>query len=392
MRSRKSRNAFALACAISAAVCASAAAQPAPAIALVDPADAPQWQTWTKDAGWRIISAPGDAKDIDSRVLALAEAVREAVRTGADPARIYLAGRGPAAAAVFYTISRIPDLWAAAIAIEGSPMAAVDTDRLFTANFTAVPVLWASKGAGDEALAGKLKTAGLNVEWRPAATLSPSIAFEWLGRHKRDAFPAEIDCETNSPQFASCYWIRMSKFDAAERNDVLPSTRLLGELHASLDLGSFGFDKNEPGPGVLVAYLPPKYQGQLKTGDRIVALEGKPIENAAAYLDLLSKYTESKPVVATIQRGKDRVRIDTAIVMPRREAVVTARVQGKFDAAERELQIISRTVKEMQVTVPPEWAQDSRLLWNGVALEKIEAPGCWLLTIDKELLHAARCQ
>ena len=97
-------------------------------------------------------------------------------------------------------------------------------------------------------------------------------------------------------------------------------------------------------------------------------------------------------MVATIQRGKDRVRIDTAIVMPRREAVVTARVQGKFDAAERELQIIRRTVKEMQVTVPPEWSQDSRLLWNGVALEKIEAPGCWLLTIDKELLHAARCQ
>jgi hypothetical protein len=71
---------------------------------------------------------------------------------------------------------------------------------------------------------------------------------------------------------------------------------------------------------------------------------------------------------------------------------VTARVQGKFDATDRDIQIVSRTIKEMKVTIPPEWAQDSHLLWNGLALEKIEAPGCWLLTVDKELLHAARCQ
>ena len=48
--------------------------------------------------------------------------------------------------------------------------------------------------------------------------------------------------------------------------------------------------------------------------------------------------------------------------------------------------------KEMKVTVPPAWAQDSRLSWNGLALEKIEGPGCILLTMDKELLRAAKCQ
>ena len=53
---------------------------------------------------------------------------------------------------------------------------------------------------------------------------------------------------------------------------------------------------------------------------------------------------------------------------------------------------MSRTIKEMRVTVPPQWAQDSRLSWNGLALEKIEAPGCYLLTMEKELLRAAKCQ
>src|SRR3954451_19386506 len=99
MRSRNSSNAFARACATSLLAAAAAAAQ-TPAIALVEPSDAAQWQTWTKDAGYRLIVAPA-GKDIDSRVLALAGAVRDAVKDGVDPARVYIAGRGAASAAVF---------------------------------------------------------------------------------------------------------------------------------------------------------------------------------------------------------------------------------------------------------------------------------------------------
>ena len=69
-----------------------------------------------------------------------------------------------------------------------------------------------------------------------------------------------------------------------------------------------------------------------------------------------------------------------------------ARAGRSILAADREIQIVSRTIKEMKVTIPPQWAQDSHLLWNGLALEKIEAPGCFMLTVEKELLHAARCQ
>jgi len=47
-------------------------------------------------------------------------------------------------------------------------------------------------------------------------------------------------------------------------------------------------------------------------------------------------------------------------------------------------------VTELRVTIP-ELCVGSGLMWNGLAMEKMEKPGCILLTIDKELLHAAAC-
>jgi hypothetical protein len=375
---------------ISLLACAAAGAQ-TPAIALVDPTDAPQWQTWAKDAGWRVIS-PAPADNPDARVLALATSVREAIRDGADASRIYVAGRGAASALVFYAISRMPDLWAAGIAIEGGPQPAFDSGRIFTANFRNVPVLWLSSTESDRSSADRLRSGGLPVEWRNAAGLSPASVFQWLGDHKRDPFPGEVDCETNSPQFARCYWIQMTRFDPAERNDVLGSTRVERSQTPSLDLGAFGYKADEPGPGLLVSQLPDKYSGQLKLGDRIAAIDGRPIETPQRYLEMMARYTESRPAVVTVQRGKDRIRLETFVVVPKPDAIVTARVRGQFLPADREVQIVSRAVKEMRVTIPAAWAQDARLSWNGLALEKMDGPGCFLLTVEKELLRAAKCQ
>ena len=193
----------------------------------MDAADAVQWQNWTRDLGWRVIAPEGaPGANIDQRVQSLAAAVVAAIRDGSvDPARVYLAGRGDAAAAVFYAISRVPDLWAAGAALGGSPKAALDTNRVFAANFTNVPVIWL---AGDDAkpLVEKLTAAKLNVDWQSVSGgANAAGVMQWLAQHKREAFPLAIDCETNSPTFASCYWIQMTKFDPAERNDVLASTR-----------------------------------------------------------------------------------------------------------------------------------------------------------------------
>ena len=362
-----------------------------PAIALIDPADAAQWQTWVKERGWQVITAPAGNTAIDPRVQALVAAVQDAIKKGAiDPARIYLAGRAESAAAVFYTISRVPDLWAAGIAVAGSPQAAVDSDRIFTANFTHVPVLWISAGADDQALADKLKAGGLNLEWRAANSTTNGAIFEWLTKHQRDEFPNEIDCETNSPTFAHCYWIQMAKFDVNERNDVLPSTRIKAGASASLDLGGFGYKPGDPGPGILVSYLPDKYSGELKLGDRIVAIDGRPIEDGRQYAEIMSKATEGHSV-ALVARGKERIRMETRIVIPRRDPVLTARVEAQYLPEDKEIQIVSRTIQEMRVTIPPHWAPDAKLFWNGLVLEKIESPGCLVLTVEKELLHAVKC-
>ncbi len=381
---------------ISLLACSLAAARSpsqAPAIALVDAADAPQWEALAKSAGWRVIT-PGPAENPDARALAVAEAVRKAEAAGGiDPDRVYLAGRGGAAALVFYTVSRVPDLWAAAIAIEGSPQPAIDTGRLFGANFQHVPVLWVGNRAGDQALAARLDDAGIHVEWRAAdQSLTDAALLAWMGARSREPFPARIDCETNSPAFAGCYWIRMTKFDAGERNDVLPSTRIAAAPSAALDLGGFGFHPTDPGPGVLVSMLPPKYSGPLKVGDRILELEGRPIGDARQYIQAMAKYTEEKPVVVTVERGRERMRVETRVLLPRREPLVTARVQAEYLPSEKQVQIVSRTVTEMRVTVPPAWAQGAQLFWNGLMLDKLEGPGCLVLSIDKELLHAARCQ
>ena len=364
-----------------------------PAVALLDAADAVQWQIWTREPGWQVIAPPGAlAPDIDSRVRALAAAVESAIQSGSvDPARVYIAGRGDAVAAVFYAISRMPDLWAAGAALGGSPKAAIDSNRIFAANSTLVPLLWLSQ---DESrpMVEKLTAAKLNLEWKPASgNFNAAALIQWLARHKRDAFPLSIDCETTSPTFARCYWIQPTKFDANERNDVLASTRIPGGTGAALDLGGFGFKVDDPAPGVLVTSLPGKYSGPLKSGDRLIALDGKPLASARQYVELLEKFTEEKPATVTVQRGKERIRVETRITLPQRESGVSSRVQAQYLPAEKEIQIISRTIAEMRVTVAPEWIP-ATLVWNGLTLENLREAGCWMLAVQKELLRAEKCK
>jgi hypothetical protein len=369
-----------------------------PAVALLDADDAVQWRIWTREFGWQVISPPVDAATgIDSRVRALAAAVESSIQSGSvDPARVYIAGRGDAVASVFYAISRMPDLWAAGVALGGSPKAALDSNRIFAANSTLVPLLWIAAD-DSRAMAEKLTAARLNLEWHPLERPPASGGFntaaliQWLARHKRDAFPISIDCETNSPTFARCYWVQPTKFDASERNDVLASTRIPGGTGAALDLGAFEFKVDDPGPGVLVTSLPAKYNGPLKNGDRLMALDGKPLASARELLELLEKFTEEKPATVTVQRGKERVRVETRITLPRRDSGVTARVQAQYLPAEKEIQIISRTIAEMRVTVAPQWIPAS-LVWNGLSLENLEEAGCWVLAVQKELLHAEKCK
>jgi predicted esterase len=367
--------------------------KPAPTIALVDAADAAQWQSLMAGSGWQIVSAPADPDaNIDKRVQALALKVEEAVKAGtADASRIYVAGRGDASAVVFYAIARMPDRWAAGVALGGSPKSAIATNRVFAVNFTNTPILWASSGANDSDYAAKLKLDGLNVEWRTSTGLTNQAILEWMAARVRAEYPLTVDCETNSPTFASCYWVQPTKFDAGERNDVLPMTLIPGDAGSAFDLGGFGYRGNDPGPGVTVAFLPEKYNGPLKVGDILEALDGKPIENAHHLAQILEKADATRNAVVMVRRGKDRIRIETRIVVPRRDPVVTARVKAEYMPEYHQIVLISRAVTEMRVTIPAEWIPGD-LLWNGLTLENVKTAGCYALKLEKELLHAGPCQ
>ena len=311
-----------------------------------------------------------------------------------DPARVYLAGRGPAAAAVFYTISRVPDLWAAGIAIDGSPQPAIDTGRIYAANFSRVPVLWVSADPGAETLADQLKKAGLNLEYRAAAGVTNAAILEWLNGHKRDAFPTEIDCETNSPTFASCYWIQMTKFDPAERNDVLPRNAWCAADPAHRSTWAASATRlDDPGPGVLVSFLPEKYNGPLKMGDRIVTLDGRPLEQRAA--------VSRKPWRSRPRSGPPWSWCSAAMsgIAWRRASSCRGAIRASPRAwrasicrPSARLQVVSRTVKEMKSDGAGAVGAAASCIGTAWCWRKSKQPGCWLLTIEKELLRAAKCQ
>src|SRR5262249_10288305 len=146
MISRSWLSAFAGVCVISLIACPARAQDKARvhAIALMDAADQVQWQNWTRELGWQVIAAEGGAeKNIDLRLLSLGAKIEEAIKSGAaDASRIYMAGRGDAASAGFYGGARMPDVWAAAGALGGSPQPAIGNRRLFPGKLTNFPPCW----------------------------------------------------------------------------------------------------------------------------------------------------------------------------------------------------------------------------------------------------------
>jgi hypothetical protein len=356
------------------------------------------WQAACQERGWQLLEprstgADSAGKSADQRVKALASEVEDAEkRLPVDPNRVYLAAQGGSVSTLFYVAARLPDLWAAAVAAGGSPRAAIDSNRLFAANTTSLPVLWLFSNKDEEPLGKKLQSAGFNLEWRELATAKPAEIFEWLGGHQRDPFPTTADCETGSPLFTHCYWVEVTRFDPAESNDVLDSTRVppLGS-GAVLGVGPFGYNPAESGPGVLVASLPEKYAGPLKINDRIVELGGKQVKNAAEFAQILYRTFEEKPVVAMVERGKEHLRLDTKIEMAPRAEPVTARVRAQYLPDLQEVEVVSRAITQMKLTLPEAWLP-VKINWNGTEVANATAAGCWLLDEQKELLTGKRCQ
>ncbi len=360
-------------------------AQPAPLVVFVSGSSGQV----PRIPGWEVASVR--ATPDDAGMVAIESALAAAAKQREiDPLRIYIAGEGEGAGAVFYAASRRPDLWAAALALGGNPKPAIDTGRLFGANTGLVPLLWVTAALDRPLLEKskmKLAAAGFNLEPRPES-LTVEQAFEWLASHKRDDFPEKVDYETGNAGFRRCYWVEMTKFDPAQRNDILPSTRVIPGSGAGLAVGGFGFKLDGPGPGVAVEWLPDNYKGPLKLGDRIISVAGQEIQNGREYVEMMDEIKEERRAGVILQRGKDRTRIETKIVLPNRGEAFTARVQAQYLRDAKEILVISRGVGEMRITLPDYWLP-AGINWNGNEMGKADAAGCWVLASGEQ---ARRCQ
>jgi dienelactone hydrolase len=371
------------------AVTAAAGAEPAPLVVLLGPAPE-AFAAAAAARGWEIATIP-EALPGDVAMRQIEAAVSEAAKRHAiDSTRVYLAGRGVATAAVFYAVSRRPDLWAAAVAAGGGAEAAIDTNRLFGANAQLVPILWAvpeAERAHVEPYRAKLAAKGFDIDFR-SSQMSVAEALDWLAGHKADPYPAKIDCETGSAAFARCYWLQIAKFDAAARNDVLPPSRIAPGAGAYLGLGGFGYSLDAAGPGVVVSFLPPQYAGPLKLDDRILSVGGTHIKDARDYVAFMAGQREERALGVVVERGKERLRLESRIALGKREETLTARVRAEYMVDAHQLLLITRGVAAVRLDVPAYWTPGS-INWNGNEAGSAESGGCWSVTLGGA---ATRCQ
>jgi|YelNatPaOPRAMG01_1025707.scaffolds.fasta_scaffold01705_15 hypothetical protein len=327
------------------------------------------WKTIAAQQNWQWMAYEKDACS-DGAVKELETLIRS--RKEVDPDRVYLAGRGDVSPCVFYVVSRAPDLWGAALAIEGNPRRAIETNRLFSANLSMTPVLWAAHPDPH-----RRKIPG--VMERAEITTEEAVAF--LASRRRLAYPLRVDYETGNPNFLRCFWIEIAKPDPARRNDALPVSRVQPGSGAYLALGGFGYDPAKPGPGVEVAWLPPKYSGPLKIGDRILAVAGREIASGWDYAQYMDEVREEKSVAVMIQRGNQKIRLETRIMLPQREEGLTIRFQAEVQPESKEILLITRGIAALRLTLPAAWAP-ATVNWNGPTAVILGAPGCHLLSAD----------
>ena len=336
-----------------------------------------QWASIAADLHWKLSIPTGDLNP-----LALQKAVDEAKRKGGvDENRVYLLGIGEAAPAVFYAVSRIPHLWAAAVAVNGNLRALIQSNHVFAANSRNVPLLWLLNPDEEKVAAwslARLKEAGFRCEVRSGAKLTLKEPLDWFNGKRRDPAPKLVEYETGTLPFTRCYWLEISKVDPAQKNDVLQTTRVKPGSGASLAAGSFGYNPNAPGPGLVIGWLPKDYNGPLKLDDRILSVGGKAISDAADYERLLESMNEERAIALSVQRGKERIRIETRVVIARRDENWTAQIRGEFSPESHDLFVITRGVGEVKLDLPGEFVP-AKVNWNGNPMGELEIAGCYML-------------
>jgi hypothetical protein len=123
-----------------------------------------------------------------------------------------------------------------------------------------------------------------------------------------------------------------------------------------------------------------------------VELGGKELKDGAEFAQILYQTFEEKPVVAMVAARQGAHPPGNQIEMAPRAEPVTARVRAQYLPELQEVEVVSRAIAQMKVTLPESWlpGQD-QLEWHRSS-QRITRPaaGCWMSR--RSCSRAKRCQ
>lgn len=276
---------------------------------------------WAESAWWH-------ASQVDN-ILTLVDRVKR--QYNVDESQIYLTGTSDGGTGAYYLAMREPTLWSSVLPLIGhigvlaNPATGADGE-LFVSNLVNRP-LFVVNGVRDPLYPAArmapyveaMQTAGATVIFRPQPHGGHDTTW-WEGEralyerfvhdHPRAPHPPLLSWETERTDRANrIQWLVLDHLGARSSDVALADTNTVSERQEP-DFGLRGDSRQEQGTRV-VQVVPETDAARmgLRVGDRILAIDGRPIVDMAGIMAAFGKNTGPR-IAFVVERGKARVALE----------------------------------------------------------------------------------
>jgi hypothetical protein len=388
-------------------------------------AEEDEWLAVAKEHGWLVLYPFGqDGATWWDRV-GMAN-IRNLIRTvkrryNVDDDRVWMAGFSDGASGGFAWAMVEPNDLAAVVTLNGHiGVGSLDGDLpLYAVNLANTPV-YAVTTAEDELYPSDVMRptiemaldAGADLIYRELAGRHeftyaeeelPRIA-EFLLRHPRDPFPAEIVWEAGVPDYGGCRWLTLDRITTADP-EPWHSDFNCALVNDRITIGFISDDKFE-GEGVKVGRVLEDTAAEdmgLSGGDVIIRGNGMAIADMDDLVEFKADLERGDPFQLTVERGPGTMVLDGRIHPPEnyyvfKREMPSGLVNARYLA--NRVDLLSSRVGAVSILVHPDMVnleEPLRITWNGqVVYEKKVKPDLaylirnFLEERDRNLLYVAR--